>query len=614
MPRRRALSVLTLLILLLLAGDLLPISSYSDHIVFAAGEDPNIESLSWHRLVLEISPLNSSECFYFQAFSGDPTTMAAAVSAGCPYAQSALAFLHSSGSIRESSPAKAFIYHHFAANGGSLESKMALAYVYFRQARYEEAAGYYEELAMAAIESFPLWREPPLTDFVRIHNRGEENTLELRRSLGEMGDEIQIMEYQARSGNSLAMSRMGWVYYYGLRGLRRDHDKALYWISKAVEKREPRAIELLAEMYASGAGVERNYAKAFELLSMLEENYSAFVGLGYLYFNGYGVEKNFTMAKEYFEKAAKNEEPRGHYNLGLLYLKGVGVERDFLAALKHFIPAANAGDQKAAYQLANMYHKGIGVRKNLQMAATWYKDVAEMGPWNSLLKWALESYLKGDVGKALILYSRMAELGYEVAQSNAAWILDKYGKHSMCIGESGFCTDTERDLRKHAFWLHASDQGNDHAALAIGDAYYYGRGTATDYEHAAKAYLRAVSLSNAQAMFNLGYMHEHGQGLPLSLHLAKRFYHKALETDPAAKYAVALALTSLWIRKNFAHSFLVHMIDALPKLHLRIKTLENVLMDEDNATIILLFVSLLAIIFHLHHQRRRRVIVPPSQH
>ena len=87
------------------------------------------------------------------------------------------------------------------------------------------------------------------------------------------------------------------------------------------------------------------------------------------------------------------------------------------------------------------------------------------------------------------------------------------------------------------------------------------KGTATDYEHAAKAYLRAVSLSNAQAMFNLGYMHEHGQGLPLSLHLAKRFYHKALETDPAAKYAVALALTSLWIRKNFAHSFLVRLHD-----------------------------------------------------
>ena len=61
-------------------------------------------------------------------------------------------------------------------------------------------------------------------------------------------------------------------------------------------------------------------------------------------------------------------------------------------------------------------------------ATALYKIVAERGPWSSLSRWALESYLKGDVVKAFLLYSRMAELGYEVAQSNAAWILDKYGE------------------------------------------------------------------------------------------------------------------------------------------------------------------------------------------
>ena len=83
--------------------------------------------------------------------------------------------------------------------------------------------------------------------------------------------------------------------------------------------------------------------------------------------------------------------------------------------------------------------------------------------------------MKGDVGRALFLYSRMAELGYEVAQSNAAWILDKYGEHSMCMGESGLCSDAERHDRAHSLWWQASEQGNEHAALLIGDAYYYGR-------------------------------------------------------------------------------------------------------------------------------------------
>lgn len=60
-------------------------------------------------------------------------------------------------------------------------------------------------------------------------------------------------------------------------------------------------------------------------------------------------------------------------------------------------------------------------------------------------------------------------------------------------------------------------------------------------------------------MFNLGYMHEHGQGLPYDLHLAKRYYDQALEVDHAAKLPVTLALASLWIRKNYANGILVNV-------------------------------------------------------
>jgi hypothetical protein len=83
------------------------------------------------------------------------------------------------------------------------------------------------------------------------------------------------------------------------------------------------------------------------------------------------------------------------------------------------------------------------------------------------------------------------------------------------------------------------------------------QGVGRDYERAAEAYMHAQSQSNAQAMFNLGYMHEHGHGLPLDLHLAKRYYDQAVEVDSAAKFPVMLALTSLWIRKNYAGSFVV---------------------------------------------------------
>ncbi|CAL9054756.1 unnamed protein product [Musa banksii] len=554
------------------------------------------------------------------ASSSDPADMEdaaaeieAAASAGFPHAQSALGFLYGTGLMRPQSRPKAFLYHHFAAEGGNMQSKMVLAYTYFRQDMYEKAVKLYAELAEAAVASFLISKEPPVIEPIRIHSGTEENKDALRKSRGEADEDFQINEYQALKGNSAAMYRIGLLYYYGLRGVRRDHAKALHWFSKAVEKGDPRAMELLGEMYARGAGVERNYTKAFEWLTLASKHkyYSAYNGLGYLYVKGYGVEKkNYTKAREYFEKAAENKEPGGHYNLGVLYLKGIGVKRDVAAACKLFLTAANAGQPKALYQVARLFQKGIGLKKNLQMATYLYKTVAERGPWSCLSRWALESYLKGDVGKSLLLYSRMAELGYEVAQSNAAWILDKYGEQSICIGESGFCTDTERHLRAHTLWWQASEQGNEHAALLIGDAYYYGRGTDRDYERAAEAYMHAHSQANAQAMFNLGYMHEHGQGLPLDLHLAKRYYDQALETDPAAKLPVKLALTSLWIRKNYADSFLVKTIDSLPQVYPRLEAwVDEVLMDEGNVTILTLFACLLAVLY-LRERQRRQVVVP----
>ncbi|KAJ1297878.1 hypothetical protein BS78_01G411600 [Paspalum vaginatum] len=543
------------------------------------------------------------------AFSTAAAQIEAAAEAGHPGAQSALAFLSGAGMTRPVSRSRAFLLHKFAADAGDLQSKMALAYTYFRQEMYEEAVTLYAELAEAALTSSLISKEPPVIEPVRLHSGTEENKEALRKSRGEDDEDFQITEYQAQRGNAAAMYKLGLLYYYGLRGLRRDYGKAFHWFSKAVDKGETRAMELLGEIYARGAGVERNYTEAYMWLTLAakQQHYSAYNGLGYLYVKGYGVEKkNLTKARELFELAVENKEPGGHYNLGVLYLKGIGVKRDVIRACNHLLNAVNAGQPKAIYQVAKLFQRGIGLKQNLHMATMLYKSVAERGPWSSLSRWALESYLKGDVGKALLLYSRMADLGYEVAQSNAAWILDRYGDQSICMGESGFCSDMERHLRSHALWWQASEQGNEHAALLIGDAYYYGRGVARDYDRAAEAYMHARSQSNAQAIFNLGYMHEHGHGLPLDLHLAKRYYDQAVEVDSAAKLPVMLALTSLWLRKNYADSFLVRFIDSLPEIYPVVEEwVEDVLMDEGNATILTLFACLVTVLYLRERQRRQ---------
>ena len=73
-------------------------------------------------------------------------------------------------------------------------------------------------------------------------------------------------------------------------------------------------------------------------------------------------------AKEYFEKAADNEEPGGDYNLGVMYLKGIGVKRDVKRACRYFTVAAIVGKPKAFYLLEKMFHKGVGLKKNIHWA------------------------------------------------------------------------------------------------------------------------------------------------------------------------------------------------------------------------------------------------------
>ena len=136
----------------------------------------------------------------------------------------------------------------------------------------------------------------------------------------------------------------------------------------------------------------------------------------------------------------------------------------------------------------------------------------------------------------------------------------------------------------------AAEQGSAEAHLRLGDMYYYGdsagglaqgkewgrrrRTTDTDeevarvrrailaakeraekeearrrrarYVKAASHYRRASNLKSAQATFNLGYMHEHGQGVTKDWHLAKRCFDHAVTLNPDAAFPSRFAVAKLF--------------------------------------------------------------------
>lgn len=171
---------------------------------------------------------------------------------------------------------------------------------------YEEAFKLYGELAEVVVNSFASpehWRKAAS---VRLHINGTEEDKEaLRKSQVGVNDDFQILESQAEEGNAVAMYKVGRLYYIGQRGSQPDHAKALWWLQKAVEEKgEPRSMELLGQMYARGDGVEKNYTKALELLTLASEKqvYSAYNGMGYLYVKGYGVGMNYSKVRPNYSK------------------------------------------------------------------------------------------------------------------------------------------------------------------------------------------------------------------------------------------------------------------------------------------------------------------------
>lgn len=77
-----------------------------------------------------------------------------------------------------------------------------------------------------------------------------------------------------------------------------------------------------------------------------------------------------------------------------------------------------------------------------------------------------------------------------------------------------FTSQEEMFVRALMYWGRAAAQGYSAAQVKLGDYHYYGLGTPVDYELAASHYRHASDHQhNAQAMFNLGYMHEQGLGM-----------------------------------------------------------------------------------------------------
>ncbi|XP_035158741.1 protein sel-1 homolog 2 isoform X12 [Callithrix jacchus] len=371
---------------------------------------------------------------------------------------------------------------------------------------------------------------------------------------------IQLYESLAKEGSCKAQNALGFLSSYGIgmeydqakvslgqlhltgrKGLDQDDYKALYYFLKAAKAGSANAMAFIGKMYLEGnAAAPQNNATAFKYFSVAASKGNAIGlhGLGLLYFYGKGVPVNYAEALKYFQKAAEKGWPNAQFQLGFMYYSGSGIWKDYKLAFKYFYLASQSGQPLAIYYLAEMYATGRGVVRSCRTAAELYKGVCELGHWAEKFLTAYFAYKDGDIDSSLIQYALLAEMGYEVAQSNSAFILESK-KANILEKEKMYSMAL-------LLWNRAAIQGNAFARVKIGDYHYYGYGTKKDYQTAATHYsIAADKYHSAQAMFNLAYMYEHGLGIAKDIHLARRLYDMAAQTSPDAHIPVFFALMKL---------------------------------------------------------------------
>ncbi|KAG1076539.1 hypothetical protein G6F42_025464 [Rhizopus arrhizus] len=232
-------------------------------------------------------------------------------------------------------------------------------------------------------------------------------------------------------------------------------------------------------------------------------------------------------------------------------------------AIGLFTKAADAKHLLAYWYLAHMNEQGMTPRPSCRVAVSYYKAIAERGDWlNPTVEDAYAAYLKKDKEGALLNYMLAAERGYEVAQSNVAYLLDNDKKmldHLPLIGTTSSDQQEESskeiiqglDEKESAFiyWTRSANQNNVDSRVKMGDYYFKGIGTPIDFEKAVSCYrLAAETQGSPLAFWNLGWMYERGIGVAKDFHLAKRAYDQALNIDQDAYLPVKLSLIKMYAK------------------------------------------------------------------
>ena len=111
--------------------------------------------------------------------------------------------------------------------------------------------------------------------------------------------------------------------------------------------------------------MKQDYSKAREWYDKAakQEHAGAQCNLGVMYNSGHGGEQDYSKAREWYEKAAKQEHASAQYNLGIMYENCRGVEQSDSNAMRWYGKAAAQGNKKAEEHISGILARASAERR-----------------------------------------------------------------------------------------------------------------------------------------------------------------------------------------------------------------------------------------------------------
>lgn len=353
--------------------------------------------------------------------------------------------------------------------------------------------------------------------------------------MGAPDEAVSMLSKLADKGDSLAVLRLGTLYYSGKSGVSKNDGKARALLLRAASANHAEAKILLGDM----AYREGDYQQAYVYLAPLEHsgNGAALSLLGRMYYYGQGVEKNTERAAGLLQRATESGDWSSDDVLGRMYFDGEGVPRDYEQAEQLLRKVPPGTDNDIDLLLGKLYYFGLDEGRDLPRAAVRLRHAdAGNDPQANYLRGMIDFLVPDEAGgNGLAVAGEYLEkalrLGVEEAHYPLAVLY-----YRGAVGEGPDYAAAMRHLEP------ALAAGDDKAKALLGEMYYYGRGVAQDFDKAASNLEASVSGKGEDEKYNylLGLMYYEGQGVKKDFNKAAgHVMYAANHGNPEARVLMA---------------------------------------------------------------------------